>query len=189
MTTYRPQGLLDRVTLPLALGASLLAASPAAGAAEDGPAERAIVVSPRAEARIGTQELVVLYRDRKLIAFLQRFTDGIPTTGASIEVTADLIPGTLEEVAPGIYSGSDWTLSGGRNEIEVAVTIDGTTETATMPLVIPSTAQLTGQTAALTAVPVRTVPTTALAVAAIATYLAVTLLFWRRSRRSRDQAA
>src|SRR5262245_44159872 len=70
----------------------------ASGADKDeSAAERVVVVSPRAEARIGNQEVVIEYIDRKLLVFLQRYVDGVPTTGAKIEVTADFVPGDLEE--------------------------------------------------------------------------------------------
>jgi hypothetical protein len=181
ITTGRASAIAGAALLT---GLALVGVSREAFSHEEQVTERAVVLAPRAEGRIGTQEFVITYMDRKLTLFLQRYVDGVPTTGAGVEVTADLIPGTLDEIAPGIYRGEDWTLSGGRNEIELAITMGDTTETATVPLVIQTTTQSSGQTAALTAVQARTIPTTMLAGAAIATYVVVSLLFWRRSRRT-----
>ncbi len=172
--------------MPLfALGVGLL---PAAGRAlaEEETAPRAIYVAPRAEVRIGNQEAVLVYIDRKLMVFLQRYVDAVPTTGAKIEATADFVPGELKEVAPGVYSGTDWTLAGGRNDIELNYTIDGKTGTVTVPLMI-SSATGTGTPGMLPAatgrLPKPAIPGYVLGIAALATYLAVMLLFIWRGRR------
>src|SRR5256885_1614635 len=93
--------------------------------AEDEPPPRAIVVAPRAEGRIGDKELVKAYPDSppgvpatgKLIVYLQRYTDGIPTTGAKIDVTIDFISETLTEIGPGVYSSASLPISSGRNDV------------------------------------------------------------------------
>jgi hypothetical protein len=173
-----------------------LAAIPVAGAGpasahDDAPETHAIFVAPRAEIRIGNQEAVVLYIDRKLMVFLQRYVDGVPTTGAKLQATADFIPGDLDEVAPGVYSGDSWTLAGGRNEIELDYTIAGKSGQVNVPLIISANANQTpGQLPILKGkIAAGAVPGFVLALAALCTYAVVNLLFLRRSRRARRIAS
>lgn len=100
---------------------------------------RSITVAPRAEARIGAQEAVIAYLDGKVIVFLQRYVDGVPTAGAEIELTIDFIPESLEEVAPGVYSSGDWPLAAGRNDVELAYSVGEEKGSAALALVMPST--------------------------------------------------
>jgi hypothetical protein len=71
---------------------------------DDEPPPQIIVVAPRIETRLGDQELVLTYVGGRVVAFLQRYVDGVPTTGAAIELTVDFIPTDLKEIAPGVYS-------------------------------------------------------------------------------------
>jgi hypothetical protein len=180
-----------RASAVLALPAVILLAGAApARAHDDGPEARAIFMAPRAEIRIGNQEAVLLYIDRKLMVFLQRYVDGVPTTGAKLQATADFIPGDLDEVAPGVYSGDSWTLAGGRNEIELDYTIAGKSGQVTVPLIISTNAaQIPGQLPILKGkIAAGAVPGFVLALAALFTYAIVNLLFLRRSRRARRLA-
>lgn len=105
----------------------------------DAPAGgRSATVAPRAEARIGAQEAVIAYLDGKVVVFLQRYVDGVPTAGAEIELTIDFIPESLEEVAPGIYSSGDWPLAAGSNDVELAYTVGEEKGSAALALVMPS---------------------------------------------------
>lgn len=156
---------------------------------------------PRAEARIGNQEMILTYlpptiatytapaRLATITAYLQRYTDGTPTPGADVELTVDFIPGTLTEVAPGVYESHDWSLPAGRSDIEVAITVDGVTQTATVPFNVTSTSG--PRPRAPIAVPVVSVPGYVFAVAGIAMYALVTFLFLlrRRNRAATRQAA
>ncbi|HEV7369985.1 hypothetical protein [Arenibaculum sp.] len=165
-------------------GAVLLAASAAwAGDGHNhGAAQRAIVVSPRAEVRLGGQEVVVTYGDGKLLVFLQRYVDGQPTVGAEVSATADFLPLDVQEIAPGIYASEPTELAGGRNEIEIAYTIDGRTETAAIPLTIPGGSAVAR--AAPTSASAGSVPSLALALAAACIFIAVNAVLMRRVRQA-----
>ena len=65
-------------------------------------------MAPRAEARLGDQEVVITYVDRSLIVYLQRYVDGVPTTGAEIELLVDFLPSYPEEIAPASMSPPTW---------------------------------------------------------------------------------
>jgi hypothetical protein len=106
---------------------------------------RSITVAPRAEARIGAQEAVIAYLDGKVVVFLQRYIDGVPTAGAEIELTIDFIPESLEEVAPGVYSSGDWPLAAGRNDVELAYTLGEEKGSAALVLAMPEGAAATAQ--------------------------------------------
>lgn len=159
---------------------------------EEGPEERLTVKMPRAEGRIGNQEIVITYMpatpltQSTLTAYLQRYTDGEPTRGATVELTVDFVPGELAEVSPGVYESHDWSLAAGRSDIDAAVTIGGNTLTATIPLTVTSTSSALRPTAPI-AVAVVTVPGYVFAAAAGAIYLLVSMLFILRRRARRDQ--
>jgi hypothetical protein len=176
--------------LLMAISVAMLGLLPVGAQAQEhdhGGGERVVVLAPRAEARIGNQEVVITYVAGALTVYLQRYVDGVPTTGADIELTVDFIPGTLTEIAPGIYEGRDWSLSTGRTDIEMLLSIDGREETATIPLTIASSSG--ARITAPIAVPVVTVPGFVFAAAAGAIYLTVTVLFVLRRRRKAMAAA
>ena len=153
-----------------------------AGAAGQGhhdhePATQMVVVAPRAEARLGDQEVVITYVDRSLIVYLQRYVDGVPTSGAEIELLVDFLPSYPEEIAPGVYVATDVALAASRAEIELTVTVDGRTESAVLPLVTPAAARATSQVTPRTVA----VPGIVFALAAAAIFLGVNALFLRRA--------
>lgn len=146
-----------------------------------GPAARTISVAPRTEARIGNQEAVLAYDRGKLVLFLQRYADGLPTSGAAIEMTIDFAPVTFEEVAPGTYVANDVMLAAGRNELEMTYKIGAHEGTETIALVLPQTA---GQVASArsSGVPRAAVSGLLLAAIAAAIYAGVTAILALRSR-------
>ena len=97
----------------ISVGGLLTTIADAAGQGHDdhGPAAQTIVVAPRAEARLGDQEVVITYVNRSLIVYLQRYVDGVPTTGAEIELVVDFLPSHPEEIAPGVYVATDVALA------------------------------------------------------------------------------
>jgi hypothetical protein len=162
---------------------------------EDGPEERVMAKMPRAEGRIGNQEIVVTYAAPTLLApptltaFLQRYTDGEPTRGATVELSVDFVPGTLTEVSPGVYESHDFSLPAGRSDIDAAVTIGTSTLTATIPLNVYTTSGPLTVTAPIQAAVV-TVPGYVFAAAAGLIYLLVSLLFvLRRRAHAKERAA
>lgn len=146
---------------------------------DDGPAAQTIVVAPRAEARLGDQEVVITYVDRSLIVYLQRYVDGVPTTGAEIELVVDFLPSYPEEIAPGVYVATDVALAANRTEIELTVTIDGRTNSAVLPLVTPTAIRSASQATPRAAA----VPGIVFAIAAAAIFAVVNALFLRRAAR------
>lgn len=174
---------LAAMFLVAALALAALPAGPAR--AEEGhnhgPAPRTISVAPRAEARIGNQEAVLAYDRGKLVLFLQRYTDGQPTRGATIEMTIDFVPVTFEEVAPGTYVASDVMLAAGRNELELSYKIGGREGTDTLILNMPqSTTETTASRRMNT--PGTAVSGLLLAAIALAIYAGTTALLAMRSR-------
>jgi len=156
--------------------------SPIAAAHEDEPVrQQSVTVAPRTEARLGDQELVITYLDGKVVAFLQRFVDGVPISGASIQLTIDFTPTDLKEIATGVYSSDAWPLSAGSNDIDVAVAVGDQKQNATVALVIPS-GEAKAPTPVAAFVAVGAVPGFVLAIAAALVFLGVNgLLIWRRS--------
>ena len=141
---------------------------------------RQIFVAPRTEIRIGDQELVLAYLGGRVVAFLQRYVDGVPTTGASIELTIDFLPSELKEIAPGVYSGDPMPLAGGSNDIDIALAIGEQKETATVTLVVTTTTK--AATAIAAPVLVGAVPGFVLVIGALVVFLGVNgLLLWRRA--------
>lgn len=163
----------------------LLLAGGAAVHAQDGhdhgAAPRAIIVSPRAEARIGNQEAVIAYDRNRLVLFLQRYSDGQPTTGAQLEMTIDFVPVSFEEVAPGTYVANDVMLAGGRNDLELTYKIGEREGTEIIPLTLVQRSVETSVTRKMTA-PSTTTHGLLLAGLAIGIYIAVSALLAFRSR-------
>lgn len=162
----------------MSAGGLLAAADAVAQHHDDEPPVQAIVVAPRAEARLGSQEAVITYVNRSLIVYLQRYVDGVPTTGADIELVVDFLPSHPEEIAPGVYVANDVSLAGNRDEVELSVTIDGRTDSAVLPLVTPAAARTAG-----TAPRAVAVPGIVFAIAAAAIFAGVNALFFRRAAR------
>jgi len=171
-------------TLTALLLATFIAAA-APGRAEEGhshgPAPRTISVAPRTELRIGNQEAVVAYDRGKLVLFLQRYSDGQPTSGATLEMTVDFVPVSFEEVAPGTYVASEVMLAAGRNDLELSYKIGEREGAETIALMLPQTA---GQVASSrpASAPRAAVSGLLLAGIAAAIYAAVTALLALRSR-------
>src|SRR2546427_12526879 len=99
---------------------------------DEAPPPTTIAVAPRIETRLGAQELVLTYVGGRIVAFLQRYVDGVPTTGAAIELTIDFLPTDLKEIAPGIYSSDPMPLAGGSNDIDIALTLGEQKQAATV---------------------------------------------------------
>jgi len=165
----------------LSVGGLLAAVADAAGQHhdDDAPPVQAIVVAPRAEARLGSQEVVITYVNRSLIVYLQRYVDGVPTTGADIELVVDFLPSHPEEIAPGVYVATDLSLAADREEVELSVTIDGRTDSAVLPLLTPAAARpASGATPRKVAV-----PGIVFAIAAAGIFAGVNAIFFRRAAR------
>jgi hypothetical protein len=155
----------------------------AARAHEDIPVERSVVVAPRTEARISDQEVLIAYLGGKVVAFLQRYVDGVPTSGAKVEATIDLVSHDLKEVAPGIYSSGAWPLSAGSNAIDFAFTSGGQKDSATLSLVIASGEDDSVPAKTAPSVAAGAVPTFVLAALAVIIFIGVNGLLLRRPRR------
>jgi hypothetical protein len=148
-------------------------------------------VAPRAEARIGDQELVMTYLEGipgepnsgKLIVYLQRYVDGVPTTGAKIDVTIDFMSETLSEIGPGVYSTVSLPIASGRNDIQLTYKLGDKEGTASFPLMVASTDGST-PSAALPPVTNRNVPGFVLAIFAAVIFVGVNGLLLRRTRRA-----
>lgn len=149
---------------------------------EDHAPPRTIMVAPRTELRIGNQELVAAYDRNKLVLFLQRYSDGEPTTGAHLEVTVDFVAVTLEEIAPGTYVGSDVMLAAGRNELELAYKIGDREGTENLMLLLPQAAVQMQAGRQSSGMPSSTASGLLLAAIAGAIYLGVTAVLALRSR-------
>ena len=146
-----------------------------------GAEPRAITVAPRAEIRIGNQEAVVAYDRNRLVLFLQRYSDGLPTTGAQLEMTIDFVPVSFEEVAPGTYVANDVMLAGGRNDLELTYKIGDRDGTVTVPLTLQQRGIETSATRKMTA-PTNATHGLLLAGLAIGIYIGVSALLAFRSR-------
>jgi hypothetical protein len=181
ITTLRPLGRAGAGAM-VGLLMALAGSSPSAVAHEDAPVQpQSVAVAPRTETRLGDQELVITYLDGKVVAFLQRYVDGVPISGASLQLTIDFTPTDLKEIATGVYSSDPWQLSAGSNDIDVAVTVGDQKQNTTLALVIPSGAAKAAPAAAAF-VAVGAVPGFVLALAAAVVFLGVNgLLLWRRA--------
>jgi hypothetical protein len=147
---------------------------------DDEPPPQIIVVAPRVETRLGDQELVLTYIGGRIVGFLQRYVDGVPTPGAKIELTLDFMPTDLTEIAPGVYSSDPTPLSGGSNDIDVSLALGDQTQTAKVTLVVTTNAK----TAATMAPPIAigAVPGFVLVIGAVVVFLGVNGLLLRRAR-------
>jgi hypothetical protein len=146
---------------------------------DDAPPPSSVNVAPRVETRLGDEELVITYLNGKVVAFLQRYVDGVPITGAQVQLTIDFTPTDLKEIAPGVYSSDAWQLSAGSNDVDIAINIGDQKQSTTLPLVIPSgAAKAAATTAAL--VVVGAVPGFVLVIAAVVVFLGVNGLLLRR---------
>ena len=177
-------GVLPQVVLSILCCLFALLAVPAwAGDGHDhGGGHTQVVVSPRTEARIGDLQLVLVYAQGHLVAFLEGFANGVPVRGAEIEATVNFQGEPLPEVAPGVYRSSDVALPGGANDIELAWRAAGKDGTVTLTLQIPSGAATAG---GLDNLPVPKVPGWVFLAVALLLYGGVTLLFWRRAVQRR----
>ena len=146
-----------------------------------GAEPRAITVAPRAEARIGNQEAVIAYDRNRLVLFLQRYSDGQPTTGAQLEMNIDFIPVAFEEVAPGTYVANDVMLAAGRSDLELTYKIGDKEGTQTIALLLPQRGTETSAMRKMVA-PTNATHGLLLAGLAIGIYIAVSALLAFRSR-------
>lgn len=94
-------------------------------------------VAPRSSVLIGNQEVVVTYERGIMTAYLHRYSDGRPTEGAAVEAVVDFLPGTLSEIAPGIYQSDNWVLASGSSDVELSYEVSGRKASATLTLVLP----------------------------------------------------
>jgi hypothetical protein len=168
------------VTLVLATG--LLVAAPQAWAHGDhGAAPAGVsIVAPRAEARIGADEVVVVFANQALAVFVSRFADGAPLAGAKVAVSSDLQSADLEETDSGLYVTRDILLSPGHNDLTISLTVGGVTKTQSVGLIAPHAEPANG--AAATPTPVRWA-TAIGGVGSVALLAATSTLLWRRLRR------
>jgi len=147
---------------------------------DDEPPPQVIVVAPRIETRLGDQELVLTYVGGRIVAFLQRYVDGVPTTGATIELTIDFLPVDLNEIAPGVYSSDPMPLAGGSNDIDIALALGDKKETATLKLVV--TTNTKAAIAMSAPIIAGAVPGFVLVIAAVGVFVAINGLLLRRGR-------
>ncbi len=163
--------------------ASLLALAPRAAAHSDAPTQRTIAVAPRAEMRIGNQEVVVTYVGGAVILFLHRYIDGVPTKGAELEITVDFMPSSLAEIAPGVYRSEPLSLAGGRNEIELAYVIGEQEGSEVIPITVPTNSK-TATARSNPAPSTGSVPGPVLAAIAVLLFAGVNILLFRRAQRA-----
>jgi hypothetical protein len=165
-----------------ALFGSLVALAPRAEAHSDAPAQRAIAVAPRAETRIGSQEVVVTYVGGAIVLFLHRYIDGVPTKGAELEITVDFMPSSLAEIAPGVYRSDPLSLAGGRNEVELAYVIGEQEGSEVIPITVPTNSKA-ATPRSNPAPSAGSVPGPVLAAIALLLFAGVNFLLFRRARR------
>ena len=123
---------------------------------------------------------MITYANDKIIVFLQKYSDGQPTSGLPVEVTVDFISETLVEIAPGIYSSGDWPLSPGQNDIELAYSVDDRAEAVVVPLMLPTNGTGNVPVGTRSASAAGTMPNVVLAVLVICIYFGVMALFAKR---------
>ncbi len=146
-------------------------------------APRSISVAPRAETRIGGEEVVVIYAGGALLLFLHNYVDGVPTSRAEIELTVDFMPNALTEIAPGVYRSEPLTLAAGRNEIEMAYVIGEQSGSEVIPLTVPTNSKRV-TTRSLPTTASGSVPGSVLTIIAVLLFAGVNLLLMRRARRA-----
>jgi hypothetical protein len=179
----RLQGLAVGFLVAAALFGPLVAFAPRAAAHGEATSQRAIAVAPRAEMRIGNQEIVVTYVGGAIVLFLHRYIDGVPTKGAELEITVDFMPATLTEIAPGVYRSEPLSLAGGRNEIELAYAIGDQEGSEVIPIAVPTNSK--AATSRSNPAPVAgSVPGPVLAAVAVLLFAGVNVLLFRRARRA-----
>jgi hypothetical protein len=149
-----------------ALGRAALGDS---GHQHGGGGAAAVNVSPRVEARIGDQQLVLL------------FADASPTKGAKLEAVINFLPQELNEAAPGVYLSGPVILGGGRNEIELTYTIGKESGTRRLMLLVPGGATSGTGMLAIEA-PAQSIPSWLFALVALSVYAIVFGVFLRRRR-------
>src|ERR1700691_5568144 len=84
-----------------------------------------VVIAPRAEARSGQTEIVTVFSKQIFAAFLSRYADDAPITGAKVVASTDLQSADLTETDPGVYSTTELLMSSGRNDVSLKFTVDG----------------------------------------------------------------
>lgn len=97
----------------------------------------AVVIAPRAEARVGQTEIVTIFSKQILAVFLSRYADDTPIAGAKIEASTDLQSAVLTETDPGVYSTTELLMTPGRNDISLKFTAGGLTSTTSLALAMP----------------------------------------------------
>jgi hypothetical protein len=107
---------------------------------EAAPPPGAVVIAPRAEARVGQTEIVTIFTRDIFAVFLSRYADDTPITGATIEASTDLQSAKLTETDPGVYSTKELLMSPGRNDMTIKFTLGGVTHTQAIPLMMPAEA-------------------------------------------------
>lgn len=147
---------------------------------DHGAAPRNVDVAPRAEARIGNQEIVIAYERDRLVLFLQRYSDGQPTPGAELAITVDFVPVAFKEIAPGTYITDNVMLAAGHNDLELTYKIGDREGTETIPLTLLGGSVQKGT--ARIVMPSSTTSGLLLAVLAFGIYIAVSALLAFRSR-------
>ena len=130
-----------RLLVALILGMAAIAANPGAARAHAGhePPPGVVVISPRAEGRVGVVEIVAEFAPGNLLAvFLSRFSDSAQVTGVTVEASTELQSAALTESDSGIYVTREILLADGRNDIEIKFTIGGVSRIHTLRLIGPS---------------------------------------------------
>ena len=138
------------------------------------------VIAPRAEARIGPFELVVVFSDPVVAVFVNRFGSGVPVKGAKIEASTDLQSAALTETDAGLYVTKELLLAHGNNPIEIKLIVDGVTSTQAMMLVVPAEGPAPASAASASG----SVGTVALIGGSVAATLALTAGGFAATRRS-----
>lgn len=199
--------MIGFLRLAVAVVALSLAPARVVWASADHGAAKTIVVAPRTEARVGTRQFVLVYANRQLFEdrsfqlfgnaqrvkfdqprlalFVEDFATAEPVSGAEVEATINFLPEPMSEIAPGVYVTGEIVLGGGRNEVDVAYTIDGKSETVPMLLVVAGgdSSGTGASAAAVSAVKPVAIPSWMFLAAGLAVYLAAAGLFLiRRSR-------
>ncbi len=179
----------NRIGFPTVFAGLLLVAGPHAAwshaADEVAAPPGAVVIAPRAEARVGQTEIVTVFSKQIYAVFLSQYTDDVPITGAKVEASTDLQTADLTETDPGVYSTQELLMSSGRNDMTIKFTVNGVTSEKAMPLMMPIEARV--------AAPPRAVITTAspltIAGAILAVYALLSAAFLIARRRSPRPAA
>ncbi|MDF1794822.1 MAG: hypothetical protein P1U88_23140 [Thalassobaculaceae bacterium] len=192
----------------LAVSALLIAVSAGVALASDdhgGP--KAVTVSPRVEARVGTHQFVLVYASRQLFEdrkfqffgnvqrtkfdeprlalFVEDYATAKPVSGAEIEAMVNFLPGAMTEISPGVYVTEEMVLGGGRNEVEISYTIGAESGDVSMLLLVAGgeTSGTSASAAAVSAVKPTAIPSWVFVGGAVLIYLAAAGLFLIRRNR------